>query len=246
MLGACAFGSFLGGALSKQSNLTSQTLVAGNVLQVAGLAAILGLSHRSDDGALGLPLPLLLGLTALYGLGVGLTFAACTMIAAIEACEGDLAAAQGAVAQARVFGGALGLATCTILFSERLQRELGSNGSLLGREELAQVLRNLMAVLNLPDGVRHEVLTVYSNAFEQQIMIMTVVAVVALVLSLGTYRRSGPRQVIGVMVRHQELAAARTRGGDDSWRRGVKGSDGRMRGEAETSPLSSIRPFIRK
>jgi len=242
MLGACAFGSFLGGALSKQSNLTSQTLVAGNTLQVAGLAAILGLFHRRGDGALGLPL--LLGLTALHGLGVGLAFAACTMIAAIEAREGDLAAAQGAVAQARVFGGALGLATCTILFSERLQRELGSNGSSLGREELVQVLRNLMAVLNLPDEVRHEVLTVYLNAFKGQIMVMTVVAVVALVLSLGTYRRSGPRQVIGVMVRHQELAAARTRGGDHGWERGAKGEDDRMRGEAEMSPISSKRPVI--
>jgi hypothetical protein len=221
MLGSCAFGSFLGGAVSKQTNLTSQTLIAGNAFQVLGLSLILGFSPR-------LGLGLLLGCTAIYGLGVGLSFAACTMIAAIEAQSDDLAAAQGAVAQARVFGGALGLAVCTIIFNEKLQKALGpDSGSVLGQQELDQVHRSLMAVLALPAESRLEVIVVYLDAFRDQMLAMTVVAVTALLLSFGTYR-SKPGHVIDVMVQHKELAGRPV-----------------GRGDTELSSVSSVRSLVR-
>lgn len=203
MLGACAFGSFLGGAVSKRANLTCQTLVAGGMLQVGGLALALGFSGGRSLG-------LLLGFTAVYGLGVGLCFAACTMIAAIEASNDDLAAAQGAVAQARVFGGAVGLATCTIIFNEKLRRALGSDAA-QQEEGLGQVHRSLMAVLALPDDARLEAVRVYLDAFRDQMMAMTVVAVAALLLSIGTYR-SSPGDVANVMVQHKELAGRARQG----------------------------------
>jgi hypothetical protein len=221
MLGACAFGSFLGGALSKQANLTSQTVIAGSLFQVVGLALALGFSNH-------LGLPLLLGFTAIYGLGVGLSFAACTMIAAIEAQSDDLAAAQGAVAQARVFGGALGLAVCTIVFNEKLRLSLGpGSGSGLGEQELSQIHRSLMAVLALPDGLRLEVIGVYVDAFRDQMLVMVVVAIAALVLSVGTYK-SRPSHVVGVMVQHKELAGR---------------SNGRR--DVELSSVSSVRSLVR-
>jgi hypothetical protein len=222
MLGACAFGSFLGGALSKRANLTSQTLVAGSLLQVVGLALVLGFSSGGSDNGLGLGL--LLGFTAVYGLGVGLSFAVCTMIAAIEAGHGDLAAAQGAVAQARVFGGALGLAGCTIVFNGRLRGELVGE---VGEQELGRIHRSLMAVLALPEEVREEVMGVYRDGFGEQMLLMTVVAVVALLVSFGTYR-SRPSRVVDVMVQHKELAG-RPGGG----------------GEVELSSVSSVRSLVR-
>jgi hypothetical protein len=221
MLGACAFGSFLGGALSKQANLTSQTVIAGSLLQVVGLALVLGFSNH-------LGLGILLGFTAVYGLGVGLSFAACTMIAAIEARSDDLAAAQGAVAQARVFGGALGLAVCTIVFNEKLRTSLGpGSGSGLGEQELSQIHRSLMAVLALPGEARVEVIRVYVEAFRDQMLVMTVVAIAALVLSVGTYK-SRPGHVVGVMVQHKELAGR---------------SGGRR--DVELSSVSSVRSLVR-
>lgn len=221
MLGSCAFGSFLGGAFSKQANLTSQTLVAGSLLQVVGLALALGFSKH-------LGLNLLLGFTAIYGLGVGLSFAACTMIAAIEAQNDDLAAAQGAVAQARVFGGALGLAVCTIVFNEKLERSLGpSSGSNLGRQDLDQVHHSLLAILSLSDDSRMEVIQIYLEAFRDQTLVMLIVAVVALILSAGTYR-SRPSHVVDVMVQHKELA-------------GRPGG----RGDIELSSVSSVRSLLR-
>jgi hypothetical protein len=171
-----------------------------------------------------LGLGLLLGFTAVYGLGVGLSFAVCTMIAAIEARHDDLAAAQGAVAQARVFGGALGLAGCTIVFNARLRGELVGE---LGEQELGQIHRSLMAVLALPDELREEVMGVYREAFGEQMLVMTVVAVVALLVSFGTYR-SRPSRVVDVMVQHKELAG-RPGGG----------------GEVELSSVSSVRSLVR-
>ncbi|KAK4237373.1 putative multidrug resistance protein [Achaetomium macrosporum] len=222
MLGSCAFGSFMGGAVSKQANFTSQTLVAGSMLQVIGLALVFGFST-----SLGLELGLLLGFTAIYGLGVGLSFAACTMIAAIEAQNDDLAAAQGAVAHARVFGGALGLAVCTIVFNEELQTSLGpGSGSQLGQQQLDQIHRNLMTVLSLPDAARLEVIRIYLEAFEDQVLIMIVVAVVALLCSFATYRSRASHPVD---VLQQLKDGGRQRG----------------RGHVELSSVSSVRSLVR-
>lgn len=221
MLGSCAFGSFLGGAISKQVNLTSQTVITGSALQILGLGLLHGFSPDLKMGHL-------LGFTAIYGLGVGLSFAACTMIAAIEAQKDDLAAAQGAVAQARVFGGALGLAVCTILFNFKLERVLGEDsGSLFGQQELEQVHRSLMAMFALPDDSRMQVMLVYLDAFRDQMLALTVVAVAALIFSFGTYK-SKPSDVVNVMIQHKELAGRPV-----------------ARGDLELSSASSVRSLVR-
>jgi hypothetical protein len=58
-------------------------------------------------------------------------------------------------------------------------------------------------------------------------LLMTVVAVVALLVSFGTYR-SRPSRVVDVMVQHKELAG-RSGGG----------------GEVELSSVSSVRSLVR-
>lgn len=221
MLGSCALGSFLGGAFSKQANLTSQTLIAGSMVQVLGLALTLGFSEN-------LGLGLLLGFTAIYGLGAGLSFAACTMIAAIEARNDDLAAAQGAVAQGRVFGGALGLAVCTIVFSEKLRGSLGPGpGSEPGKEALGGVQQSLITMWDVPSGAQREVIQIYIDAFREQILVMTIVGVVALALSFGTYK-SRTSHVVDVMIQHKEHSGR---------------SSGR--GDMELSSVSSVRSLVR-
>lgn len=250
MLGGCALGSFLGGALSKRSNLTCQTLCAGSTLQVAGLALVYGFGFKpgfyssssyqpwTPDGPNPkdlLDLPSLLGFTAVYGLGVGLSFAACTMIAAVEAQSDELAAAQGAVAQARVLGGAIGLAACTILAGERLKAEFAGYGPMImeillginssGGEEgtgvgaggtVSDELRQLTAARGgeLPEGLRRHVTQVYLDAFGEQVLLLLAVAGVALMLSLGTYRRR-PGHVVQVMMQHKGLAGRAAGSRDD-------------------------------
>lgn len=189
MLGSCAFGSFLGGAASKKNNLTSQTLVTGSALQLLGIGLVYWVA-RSNPGSV----DYLLGFTAIYGLGVGLSFAASTMIAAIEARHRDLAAAQGAVAQARVFGGALGLAVCNLLFSLRVQ-------DLIDTEH-----RPPMAVLLSADGLSDAIKEVYLDSFEDQMLTMTIMTGIAVATSLFTYK-SKPAAVFDVMAYHKEYAA---------------------------------------
>ncbi|KAK1781087.1 hypothetical protein QBC45DRAFT_322091 [Copromyces sp. CBS 386.78] len=204
MLGSCAFGSTLAGSISKKRNLTSHTLAAGNSLQVIGLGLVYGFSHTTERG----DIRYILGFTAIYGFGVGLCFAACTMIAAIEARHGDLAAAQGAVAQVRVLGGSLGLGICTIIFNDILQRSLGpaTEAGRFPATVLDQLHRSPLAVFMLPPEQQALVKTVYSDAFRFQMLLMVAVAAVAVLASLGTYR-SKPPAVVDTMIHHKELAA---------------------------------------
>ncbi|KAK3694253.1 major facilitator superfamily domain-containing protein [Podospora appendiculata] len=202
MLGPCAFGSFLGGVISKRKNLTSQTLVVGTGLQLIGIGLVYGFTSSSHESNI----IFLLGFEAIYGLGVGLCFAASTIIAAIEARHDDLAAAQGAVAQARVFGGALGLSVCTIIFNEFSQTALGpGSGSGLSASDLDQIHRSPMALLNLPADLQLKVKDVYLGAFREQMLAMTVVAVVAVLVSFGTHRPN-PTPVTQILIRHKEVA----------------------------------------
>lgn len=201
MLGACALGSFLGGALSKKKNLTSQTLIAGSALQLLGIGLVYSLTRAHPT------VPSLLGFTAIYGLGVGLCFAASTIIAAIEARHDDLAAAQGAVAQARVFGGALGLAICTVIFNDKLQRRLGPGSDLqVDGPLLDQVHRNPMFAGTMEPALRAIVEQVYLDSFETEMLTMTGMAALTLVVSFLTYR-SKPSPITDAMAYHKELAS---------------------------------------
>ncbi|KAK0633155.1 major facilitator superfamily domain-containing protein [Immersiella caudata] len=201
MLGSCALGSFLGGALSKKQNLTSQTLIVGCALQLLGIGLVYNVTqHNSSIGPL-------LGFSAIYGLGVGLCFAASTIIAAIEARHDDLAAAQGAVAQARVFGGALGLAICTVIFNDKLQKRLGpGSGSNISGDLLDQIHRSPLIALTQDPGLLDKIREVYLDSFGTQMVTMTAVAGLSLVVSVMTYR-SKPSPVTDAMAYHKELAS---------------------------------------
>ncbi|EAA36192.2 MFS general substrate transporter [Neurospora crassa] len=203
MLGSCAFGSTLAGSISKKRNLTSHTLTSGNSLQVIGLGLVYRFSNTTERG----DIRYILGFTAIYGFGVGLCFAACTMIAAIEARHGDLAAAQGAVAQVRVLGGSLGLSICTIIFNDILQTSLGpaTEAGRFPATVLDQLHRSPLAVFMLPPEQQVLVKKVYSDAFRYQMLLMMAVVAVAVLASLGTYR-SKPPAVVDSMIHHKALA----------------------------------------
>ncbi|KAK4206747.1 major facilitator superfamily domain-containing protein [Rhypophila decipiens] len=247
MLGSCAVGSTLGGAISKKKNLTSQTLVLATFIQVLGLGLLYGVSSPDPQTEK----RYLFGFTAIYGLGIGLCFAACTMIAGIEARNDDLATAQGAVAQARVFGGALGLATCTIIFNQSFQEALDS-GALagLGRENMTAIQRTPIAITGLVPGSKERgvVMSAYMGAFGTELLMMLVVAAVAAVLSLLTYRKR-PAPIIEAMVGHhhcdiqKELSGGLHRG--RSARGGSRaGRHGGGEGDTERESASSVRSLV--
>ncbi|KAK3939457.1 putative multidrug resistance protein [Diplogelasinospora grovesii] len=221
MLGCCAFGSFLAGAVSKTKNLSSPTLLVGTVLQVLGISLMYSLANDQAD------IRPLLGFTAIYGLGVGLCFCASTIIASIEARNDDLAAAQGALAQARVFGGAVGLAACTIIFNAYVQRNLVSGGSgpaALSDSDLDQIHRSPLAVLSLASPeARQEVIGVYMVAFSGQMYAMIAAAALAVLASLCTYRPNAP-PLSDVLAHHKDLPTSAHSSAGDTELESVSGS----------------------
>lgn len=186
--------------MSKKKNFTSQTLVAATGLQILGLGLLYGFT--SPDAST--DMRFMLGFTSIYGFGIGLCFAACTMIGGVEARNDDLATAQGAIAQARVFGGALGLTACAIIFNESLQHALGLGAvSSLSQQDVENIHRSPIAIVHMGGKKKDEVLLVYIGAFKSQLLAMLVVAVVAFVGSLFTYRRRAA-PIIEAMMGHQK------------------------------------------
>ncbi|KAG6013265.1 hypothetical protein E4U43_007407 [Claviceps pusilla] len=130
------------------------------------------------------------GFQAIFGLGVGLSFSAATIMTNIMATEpNERAPAQGAVAQARVLGGCIGLSLCTILFNMHANRRLSGR---LTEEELAMLHRSPLLGLQLPSRLRELVRTVYINAFKIEIEVIALACAAMVIISLFTLEKHPP------------------------------------------------------
>ncbi|KAK8016172.1 Major facilitator superfamily domain- general substrate transporter [Apiospora rasikravindrae] len=183
MLGACAFGSFLAGAISSKRNNTSPTLVAAACLQLLGVGL---LSTFSDVDSAIQPQ---YGYQAIFGLGVGLTFAAATMLTSVRVDQGNLAVAQGAIAQARVFGGAIGIAVCSMVFNHGVKDKLTGY---LGQDDLRALQQSPVVGARYPLNVQRLIRSVYADAFAKDIKIFIYLAVAGVVASIFTFERHPP------------------------------------------------------
>ncbi|KAL9566443.1 hypothetical protein ACKAV7_009358 [Fusarium commune] len=125
---------------------------------------------------------------AIFGLGVGLSFSAATIMTSILAAErSELASAQGAVAQARVLGGCIGLAVCTVIFNSHVNEYLQDH---LTSAQLAGLHRSPLTSLQLPGHLRDFVSDVYAGAFAEEIKVMMLVCAVMVALSLFSLERN--------------------------------------------------------
>lgn len=198
LLAACATGSFLGGALSSKKNNTPYTLVAAACLQLLGvtLMAIIPATNRPAHYAF----------QVIFGLGVGLCFSAATIMTNLVAPEQRTrAAAQGAVAQARVLGGCIGLAICTVVFNSHVK---GSLGSQLTQAEMKQLNKSPMAALLFPSEIRQLVQSVYSAAFTEETRLMVVICAVMVAASLFTLERHPPPlEILTSMAKEEPLSS---------------------------------------
>ena len=203
MLGATAFGSFAAGILNKKSNLTAFTTIAGCGFQCLGL----GLVYGTTSGAT--TISLFLGYTALYGLGVGLVFAGVTMMTTVEARNIDLAVAQGAVAQARVLGGCLGITVGTLVFNQLVQEQLSLE---LDHPQLDAIHRSPMAIFSLPTDLQPLVTRVYVSAFTSQMLGLLIVSIIGFFISLGTLLadRTPVASLLGQHLQPQKTGSTRT------------------------------------
>lgn len=196
MLGACAIGSFLGGALSSKRNNTSYTLVGAACLQLLGVGLMTSVADAAANAAAQY------GYQAIFGLGVGLSFSAVTIMTNVLAAEPhERASAQGAVAQARVLGGCIGLSLCTILFNSHANRHLTG---FLSQAELDMLHRSPLSGLHLPEKSRELVKKTYVGAFGEEARVIGLACIAMVVVSFFTLERHpSPLQRLTVEVKDE-------------------------------------------
>lgn len=181
LLGACAIGSFLGGAISSKKNNTSITLFGASCLQLLGVGLMSMLSGPDAS------VKAQYGFQVIFGLGVGLSFSAATIMTSILAAErSELASAQGAVSQARVLGGCVGLSICTVIFNAHVNQYLGDH---LTPEQLQDLHRSPLSSLDLPLDLQDLIRHVYAGAFAEELKVMMLVCAVMVVIAVFTLER---------------------------------------------------------
>ncbi|MCJ1381112.1 hypothetical protein MMC17_004221 [Xylographa soralifera] len=199
LLFASAFGSTVGGLCSSRKNRTFVTLLVASCLMVVGCAL---LSTASD----GLEIePALYGFQVIFGLGLGTTFTTVTIIASSEAKFADYSIALGAVNQARIFGGTVGLAASTIILNKRLVNELQG---VLSEIQLVELRQSLNYIPSLEPAQQLAVAQTFARSFNDQLRDCTYVAAACVVISLFTYSRH-PTDIMKRKARGEALLAGR-------------------------------------
>ncbi|KAI1779418.1 MFS general substrate transporter [Hypoxylon cercidicola] len=183
MLGATSFGAFLAGAVSRKQNNSSWTLMAAQVLQLIGVALMSTLRDATTQTQAQY------GFQVLLGLGIGLSLGAGTIIASMQSTNQDFAVAQGAIAQARVFGGAIGIAICSIIFNRKVTSDLEGK---MDPADLAALHHSPTITSWLPQDVQLLVRSVYASAFTSDINVMIGIAVAGVVTSAFVYQKHPP------------------------------------------------------
>ncbi|KAI1473664.1 MFS general substrate transporter [Daldinia eschscholtzii] len=183
LLGATSFGAFFAGTVSRNRNNTSLTLMVAHVFQLIGIGLMSTLKDATTETKAQY------GFQVILGLGFGLSLGAGTIMASVQSQSQDLAVAQGAIAQARVFGGAIGIAVCSIMFNRKVTVELGDK---MNTEDLAALHRSPTIASWLPEELKLDVRSVYASAFASDINIMIGIAAAGVVASAFTYERRPP------------------------------------------------------
>ncbi|RYP60817.1 hypothetical protein DL770_009922 [Monosporascus sp. CRB-9-2] len=183
MLGATAFGSFLAGAVSSKRNNTSITLIASLCLQLIGTGLLSTLSDVTTE------IKAQYGYQVILGLGIGLSLGAATILVSLQARHVDLAVAQGAIAQARVFGGAVGIAICSIILNVKIEDQLAGA---MDPDEIEELHRSPTITSYLPHEQQQLVRRVYASVFTTDMILMIGVCAAGMICSLLTFERRPP------------------------------------------------------
>ena len=183
MLGGTALGCFINGPINAKKNRTSLISVISCVLILAGASMFCTLRGAETT------ITPQYGFQVVFGLGVGLYFSAATMMSVAQAHKADHAVAQGAIAQARVLGGAIGLAVATIILNDHIQDDLVGR---LSKTQVEQLHQSPLGLVLLDDNLRHALARTYAQAFATTMQVVTAVSGVALLTSLFTLEKNPP------------------------------------------------------
>ncbi|KGQ09858.1 putative transporter C3H1.06c [Beauveria bassiana D1-5] len=150
------------------SGLELLPLVGGSALGsvIGGCGLLSTVQGRADDAKA-------LGFLVFAGLGFGLSTAAATMLVTFEAAIADAASAHGILAQMRILGGSIGIATATILL----------------RNKLSDVSKGPISAIVEQDGAVAMSLA-YSSAFRAGMKVCSILSGIAVMVSILGFRRT--------------------------------------------------------
>ncbi|KAL8891707.1 MAG: hypothetical protein Q9192_005711 [Flavoplaca navasiana] len=174
-------GSALSGYLVSKAKIPPFHLfLVAAVLQIIGLALMGTLSVTSS----GVP-PAQYGYQVILGLGIGLTLSS-LIIAAPTVIEGkDTAVFIGALTQARILGGSIGLAVCTNILNNKVK----TASSFLSSEQLHGLLESAQTIGLLPSGLQKMVRELYGKGYNQEMQALTAFGGAAVVATLMMWER---------------------------------------------------------
>ncbi|KAH8692258.1 putative MFS multidrug transporter [Talaromyces proteolyticus] len=184
LLCSMALGGGVGGAVSTRKNLTSHTLIFATCLILLGCGLM---STVSDTLTLN---KAIYGYQFILGLGTGLTFSSVTMMANLANKPENIAAAQGAISQARIFGGSIGLSIATIVLNHKINTELAG---ILTPFQLHNLEQSLTTIAELSPSDRAAVTRVYAASFGTQMRICTYLSAAGVIAATGTYLSEPPK-----------------------------------------------------
>ncbi|KAH8879951.1 MFS general substrate transporter [Thozetella sp. PMI_491] len=183
LMGSTAVGSAVAGIASVKHNNTWWTLIASGVLMLIGSCLLSTLTDTLTPEAKQY------GYQVILGLGIGLNLATSTFITSLQVVFEDHAVAQGLVAQLRIFGGSLGVASSFIVLNNMIQDRLTD---ILSPEQMEAFYRSPIAIYGFTPIQQLGVRSVYIDAFNVNMRVCAGLSAVAIVAGLCTYQRNPP------------------------------------------------------
>lgn len=176
-------GSGTGGFVSQRKGFAFYSLLTANALIFLGCGL---LSSISDTHAVKASQ---YGFQIIAGFGFGLTFSTATVMTKLQNVPKDQAAAQGLMAQTRIFGGSIGLAGATIILNQLLSSELQG---VLSPSELSGLKQSLTSIETFTPSQVQAVVGVFAEAFHWDLRMCTIVAGVSFVACFFAWQRDPP------------------------------------------------------
>jgi len=202
MLGATAVGSTVGGAINGKANRLFETMVVACLLMIVGCA--LETTAPASVEVQGK----VLGFLVLIGLGFGLSASASTMLANLESPIHEHASAQGIVAQIRIWGGSIGIAASSAILSVKSEAHFRADAEGLVNPEMLVLQQD-----SLTEEQWQAIRRMYTAALKQDMIVCCGVTALALIFTLGIYRRNRvsiqDQQRNKVMEERQRVLAAK-------------------------------------
>ncbi|KAI4264792.1 MAG: hypothetical protein L6R42_000117 [Xanthoria sp. 1 TBL-2021] len=159
--------------------------LAAAILQILGLALMgtLSISQHTVPSAQ-------YGYQVILGLGIGLTQTLIIVAAPLAIEEKDTAIFVGAMTQARILGGSLGLAVSTNILNGKLQ----SVSRLLSSEQLQGLFQSAQNIKTLPPHLQETVRQTFGRGYNEQMQALTAFGGAAVLITMMMWERK-PRRM---------------------------------------------------